>query len=118
MARLLSWIVMAPLAIIVIAFSVSNRSTVTLELWPLPFAVDMPLFAAVLGGVVIGFLVNGFIAWTSGVATRLQVRSLSSRAEAAEREAAELRDKLTSMEAEAVISHHQALPAPIKAEAA
>ncbi|OHC73792.1 MAG: hypothetical protein A3G18_05310 [Rhodospirillales bacterium RIFCSPLOWO2_12_FULL_58_28] len=118
MTRLLSWIVTAPLAIIVIAFSVSNRSTVTLELWPLPFVVEMPLFVAVLGGAVAGFLASGFIAWISGAAVRSRARSLSYRAEAAEREAAELRDKLARLEAETHVFHHQALSAPIKAEAA
>ena len=47
-------------AILLILFAVSNRETVSLELWPLPFLVDLPLyllfFLSLLVGAVIGAL--------------------------------------------------------------
>ena len=94
---------MAPLALIAVAFSISNRLPVTLELWPFPFIYEVPVYIAVLGGGAIGFLMGGFIAWVSGAAARAQARSQARsqtrRAENAERELAELNEKLENQEA-------------------
>lgn len=101
MAKLFSWIVLAPLGLIIIIFSASNRALVTLELWPLPFAVTAPAFAVALGCAVGGFLFGACAAFVSGAAKRLQARNLerelTQRAEAAEREAAQLKDKLAQL---------------------
>ncbi len=124
MVKLLSWIILAPLALFIIVFSVSNRAPVTLELWPLPFAMEPPLFAVVLVGAVLGFLFGAAAAWISGASARSGARSRAraeaKRAKAAAREAANLRDKLTKLEEknDTLLNSptpNQALPAPDKA---
>ena len=57
MVKLISWIILAPLAIAVVAFSVSNRTPVTVEVWPLPFTWELPLFLVVLAGTFVGFVI-------------------------------------------------------------
>ena len=110
---------MAPVAVLVIAFSISNRSLVTLELLPLPFSIEAPVYAVVLAGAVVGFIFGGGIAWISGSSARSRARSLSCRAESAERDARYLQEKVSKLEASAAAaSRNKALPAPEKAEAA
>lgn len=120
MMKLLSWIILAPLALFIIVFSASNRAPVTLELWPLPFAMEAPLFAVTLGGAVFGFLFGAATAWISGSTARTRARKEARRAEEAAREAANLRGELAKLEEKnnALLnspSPNQALPAPDKA---
>ena len=91
--RLLTWIVMLPLAIVIIAFSVANRQTMTLDLWPLPATADVPVFMVVLVGLLVGFLWGGLVAWVSGGKARRNARLNGQRARKAERELSLLRDK-------------------------
>ena len=92
--RLFSWIVLVPVALAVIAFSVSNRETVVLDLWPLPFTSrPVPVFALVLSGVLVGFVWGGFSSWFADGKARRRARAEARRAEAAERELARARAK-------------------------
>ena len=84
--RLLSWLIMVPVAVLVIVFSVYNRASTTVDFWPLPYALSLPLFSVVLGSLLVGFCLGGAIAWISGVGTRRQARRLSRELAAAERD--------------------------------
>ena len=46
--RFLYWIISIPLAVLIAVFAVSNRTAVTLSLWPLPYEVDLPLFLPIM----------------------------------------------------------------------
>jgi len=109
--RLVSWIIMVPVALAVIAFSVSNRGVVALDFWPLPFVSEQRLSVIVLAGVFVGFVLGGLVAWISGGRTRRRARAMARRAEAAEVELARLRDTVTDLEA-AAARRKTALPAP------
>ena len=50
--RLISKLIFVPVAAVFVIFAVANRKSVTLEMWPLPFAVDLPLYLAVLGALL------------------------------------------------------------------
>ncbi len=67
MARMIKWLVLGPVAVIVIVLSVANRHTVTFSLAPLPFEIDAPLYllllAALLIGVVLGGTASALSAW-------------------------------------------------------
>jgi len=65
--RYLGWIIAAIAALIIIAFSVTNRGAVTVSFAPLPFELNIPLFAVVLGALAIGLL--------AGVITKMLVAS-------------------------------------------
>lgn len=72
--KLLSWIVLLPVAALVIVFAVVNRELTTLSLWPLPFEVDLPLFSVIFGGTLVGVLWGGVAAWSAAGVTRAKAR--------------------------------------------
>lgn len=84
--RLLSWIITIPLALVLISFAVSNRQEVVLRLWPLPFELQMPLFLAVLGALVLGFVAGGFVAWNADRPYRRTAKLQTKRVEHLDRE--------------------------------
>lgn len=87
--RLLSWLLGLPIALITILFAVANREAVALSLWPLPFAVDVPLSAALLVFFVIGLLLGGFAAWAAASRWRRLARKQTRRVTELERQRAE-----------------------------
>lgn len=82
--KFVSWIIMLPVALVAVAFAVSNRDAVTVALWPLPGSLALPLYAIVLTAIVIGFLAGGAVAWLSAGRARRQARHSTRRAETAE----------------------------------
>ncbi|MBT3360528.1 MAG: LapA family protein [Rhodospirillales bacterium] len=98
--RLLSWIIMVPVALAVISFSVNNRGSITIDVWPAPYSVEVPIFAVVLVSVLGGMVIGAIIAWFSGGRTRSRARSNARRAKTAEREAVALREQASEAEAE------------------
>lgn len=67
--NLLRWIVLPPVALIVMALAVANRQVVTFSLDPFDtnapaLGLDMPLAAIVLIALFIGILIGGFAAWS------------------------------------------------------
>jgi uncharacterized integral membrane protein len=83
--RTLMRIVLAVFIILFVTFAVANRSAVTLNLWPLPFTMSVPLFAAILGAFAVGLLIGTGFAVFSRQRLRMRVRSTERRAERAER---------------------------------
>ncbi|MBL6959113.1 MAG: LapA family protein [Rhodospirillales bacterium] len=94
MFKFLSWLIVAPLVVLVAVFSVINRQPISIDLWPLPITAEVPLYAIVLGVLFFGVLWGGLAAWISGGKTRGRVRALTRQMEAAERDRIHLRDKL------------------------
>lgn len=85
--KIISRILLLPLAIVVIAFAVANRHDVVVRLDPLPVDLDLPLYAVAFGGVVIGLLVGGLASWLRGGRWRREARVQRRRAKRLEREA-------------------------------
>jgi uncharacterized integral membrane protein len=61
-------LVLVPVALIVVLFSVANRAPVRVSLDPVSrdapaFAFDLPLFAVVLAAIAVGILIGGFASW-------------------------------------------------------
>ena len=98
MMKLIFWIVFFVIAVVVIAFSVTNRDVVTVDLWPSPYSVDLPVFGVAVVGIFVGFIWGGIISWVYGGKTRQRVRNLYRRAESDKREMAILRKKLAKLE--------------------
>ncbi len=90
--RLLSWIILLPVALAVVAFSVVNREPVALDLWPLPFTAETPVFLIVLFSVFAGFVWGGVVAWIS--AARGRRRAIARRVAGTEREVEQLKERL------------------------
>ena len=90
--RLLSWIILLPVALAAVAFSVVNREPVALDLWPLPFTVETPVFLIVLICIFAGFVWGGMVAWVS--AMRGRRGAIADRMAGADKEVERLKDKL------------------------
>jgi hypothetical protein len=97
-ARFLYWILIIPLGAGVIAFTVSNRGRVLIDLWPAPFSFETPIFAALLVSFFGGFLLGGIISFISASKRRLLNRQLSQGLENARREEEILRDKIKKLD--------------------
>jgi len=97
--KIVTALILIPLAIVIIAFAVANRHDVTVSFDPFsanePAAVvTLPLFALVILLLIIGVVIGGVAAWLGRGGGRRAVRRL-------EREARELRTKLAAHEAQA-----------------
>lgn len=96
--RLLSWIIGLPVAVAAVLFAISNRHPVKLELWPLPFSVDVPVYLAVLGPLALGMIAGGLIAWGAAGRSRRAARRERRRVEELERQVEVLRQPATDAE--------------------
>ena len=74
------------IAILLIVFAVSNRETVSVGFWPLPFLADVPLYLLCFLSLAIGALIGVAIAWMAGHRTRRELRARRRRIDALERE--------------------------------
>jgi uncharacterized integral membrane protein len=97
--KIVTALILIPLAVLIIAFAVANRQIVTVSFDPFsasdPAAVvTLPLFALVILLLIIGVVIGGVAAWLGRGGWRRTVRRL-------EREAHELRVKLAGYEAQA-----------------
>jgi uncharacterized integral membrane protein len=92
--RFLSWLIMLMVGLIVIVFSISNHSVVTLDFWPLPVFQDTPIYLPVLASGVLGFGFGAIIAWFSAGASRRKARKASRRASSLENDLTVLKKKI------------------------
>jgi uncharacterized integral membrane protein len=114
--KLIAALVLVPLAIIIIAFAVANREGVTVSFDPFsgsaPAAsLTLPLFALVIGLLIIGVVVGGTAAWLGQRRWRRTARRL-------EREASDLRARLDALQSAAaepgIVPSEQAPPPRLK----
>ena len=84
--RILYRAVFLVIAIFLILFAVSNRETVSVGFWPLPFLVDVPLYLLCFLSLFIGALIGVAIAWMAGHRNRRESSARRRRIEALERE--------------------------------
>ncbi len=78
-------LVFIPVAAIFVVFAVANRHTLTLDLWPLPLEIDLPVYIAVLGALAVGMAVGGSVQWISDGKWRRRSRADKRKASALER---------------------------------
>ncbi|MBT3767556.1 MAG: LapA family protein [Rhodospirillaceae bacterium] len=86
MKTFLFWIILVPLALVALVFLISNRTLIPVDLWPLPVVFRPPLSVVILASVFAGFLLGGFITWTSASKARRQARLDARRVRSLERE--------------------------------
>lgn len=89
--RLINWILLFPLVLIALSFAVSNRGDITLTLWPLPFAVDLPIVFFGFLMILVGFLLGGFASWKGGQNSRKVARENKKKANDLDREVRSLK---------------------------
>ena len=84
--RILYRAVFLVIAIILILFAVSNRETVSVGFWPLPFLADVPLYLLCFFSLLIGALIGLAAGWRAGHRSRRELGARRRRIDALERE--------------------------------
>lgn len=88
------WAVVIVVAAVVALFAASNRATVSLGLWPLPFVAQAPLYLVVLAALAVGFVAGVVVLWVKGRGRRRQLRECRRQNEALARELAATQSQL------------------------
>ncbi|MCQ8782196.1 lipopolysaccharide assembly protein LapA domain-containing protein [Mangrovibrevibacter kandeliae] len=95
LAKLLSIIILVPLAILLVVFCVANREAVTVSLDPIGtmphFAFAAPLFVLLIGSICIGIVLGGIGAWLGQSHHRRNAWTRKHEVERLRREVEELR---------------------------
>ena len=86
MIRAAFWVFVVIVAPALALFAVSNRESVSLAFWPLPFVVELPLYLLVLAALASGFIFGEFAAWIAARHWRREVRRRGRRIASLERE--------------------------------
>lgn len=86
MIRLLRALVVLVLAVAVVTFAVANRTSVPVSFWPFPWELQVPLYAVLLAGVVVGALLAALVAGVELVRLSFEVMRLRRRLARYERE--------------------------------
>ena len=92
--RFIGWIIAAPVAFIVIAFAIANRTRVGVQFDPLPYELDIPLWAAVIGALAFGFILGALMRWLFDHRWRAEARQGRRHVRALEREISSLTQRL------------------------
>ncbi len=61
---------------VVVTFAVANRAPVEIHFWPLPLAIELPVYGILLIGFLLGVVVTGFVAFFEVLRLRLYIRKL------------------------------------------
>jgi len=89
-------LIVVPLAVVIIAFAVANRQSVTVSFDPFSatapaYAMSLPLFALVFALLILGVLVGGTAAWIGQTKWRRTARKLDREVRALHQEIDEIR---------------------------
>ncbi len=63
--RQLGWFVGGIVTVLAVVFAIHNYDQQTVNLWPLPYKIELPLYALVLFAVALGFVIGSFLTWVS-----------------------------------------------------
>ncbi|MGI8527643.1 MAG: lipopolysaccharide assembly protein LapA domain-containing protein [Pseudolabrys sp.] len=101
--KIVTAIVIIPLAILLLAFAVANRQTVTVIFDPFDtahpaYALTLPLFAMVFVLMILGVIVGGVAAWLRQSHWRRAARRLDGEVHALQGDVAALRAQLAATE--------------------
>lgn len=94
--KIFIYLIFLPLAVIAATFAVANRTVISVALDPLPYTLNLPLYALVLGIGFVGFIVGAATAWLSGHQSRKALRKSRGQLKRVDREMHGLRAQLAS----------------------
>lgn len=97
--RVLEWLVLLPVALVVVALAVANRSMVTLSADPFSreapaLTATLPLYAVIFASLLLGVLLGGLTVWWKQGANRRRARKAEADLAAARAETERLRAEL------------------------
>lgn len=101
--KIVTAIIVIPLVVIIVAFAVANRQTVTVSFDPFSqvspaYAATVPLFAVIFAVLVLGVLVGGFAAWLRQGKWRRMARRLDADVRALHEELETIRRRFGTSE--------------------
>ena len=103
-AKILSFIILVPLAIILIVFCVANREAVTVSLDPIgtmpQLAFQAPLFILLMATIIVGVILGGCGTWFTQAHYRRKSWKRKYEVERLRREAEESKSKLRQVQTE------------------
>src|SRR5450631_3747410 len=81
--KIVTAIIVVPIAAVIIAFAVANRQTVTVSFDPFnsvtpAYAATLPLFAVIFAVLILGVLIGGIAAWIRQSKWRRAARKLEA----------------------------------------
>jgi uncharacterized integral membrane protein len=99
MRKFLTYLVLVPLAIVILMFALANRQIVTVSFDPFSatqpaLSFTMPLFVLIFLLVILGVLIGGVAAWLRQSKWRRNARRLEADVETLRREMAVLNERL------------------------
>lgn len=104
--RVATRLIMVAVALLLILFAVNNRESVTVNLWPLPFAASAPFYLILLATLALGVLLGGLAALlTSG-------RRLARRVATSARQIRDLENEVRALRARIAERQHAGAAAP------
>ncbi len=102
--RIIAFIILVPLAIVIVALAVANRAPVTVSFDPINkadplFVVHVPLYLLMLLLLIAGVLIGGAVAWLKQGRWRRQSRRLAFELRGVNNENRDLKQRLKNTEA-------------------
>jgi uncharacterized integral membrane protein len=81
--RIISTLILVPLAVVIIAFAVANRQWVTVSFDPFSstspaYAATLPLFAFIFVALILGVVIGGAVVWIGQAKWRRTARKLDN----------------------------------------
>ncbi|WAJ29032.1 LapA family protein [Antarcticirhabdus aurantiaca] len=114
--RILSLIILVPLAVLLVVFCVANRDAVPVSLDPLgtmpQFVFQVPLFILLMATVILGVVLGGIGTWFTQAHYRRKSWKRKYELEKLRREAEESRERLRMLDEERERTNLAGRPAP------
>ena len=105
-SRILSFVILVPLAILLVVFCVSNREVVTISLDPLgtmpQFSFGLPLFIILMGAVIVGVILGGIGTWLTQAHYRRKAAIRKAEVARLRREADDANERLRLLREDSV----------------
>ena len=115
--KIVTAVIVIPLAVVIVAFAVANRQAVTVSFDPFSaaapaYAATVPLFVLIFILVIFGVLVGGIAAWLRQAKWRRIARRLEADVRALHEELAEIRRRFGSQAPPPSPSGRPVIPPP------
>jgi uncharacterized integral membrane protein len=105
--RAVYWAAVIVIAAVLSLFAASNRETVTLGLWPLPFLAQAPLYLVVAVSLLFGAAIGALAVWLKGASRRRELRECRRSNAALARELAATQAQLAREPTPPALSSHR-----------
>jgi uncharacterized integral membrane protein len=114
--KVVTAIIVVPLAIVIVAFAVANRQVVTVSFDPFSsanpaYAASLPLFVLIFALVILGVVIGGVAAWLRQATWRRTARRLDADVRTLHQELEAMRRRATEEETRREAAVRASLPA-------